>query len=673
MSANNRLKTIILGNKCDSVVMSSDGTYTMDDEHRDIFEKQMIPTIQNEMKSHNIQNDRFKIIPFCSRIIYIYRTLHNLNSIEKANIIGVLKNTDNFEELNKLGYLNFKHLEEIMINDLGKIKWNRMTHEQKVKRLEKMLAINNQTEEIENDELVEMSGGHLLFELTHKFMDKNELINNIIFRLFSYSDPFDNINEMKNIKNIKISKKSNKNKDFQKALIQKTIEYLKIDDIYFKLDNIDVWSIMLIDIHEILTQYDLHICDSHSIFQRGKKALQDYIEHLYRFGFRDLSNKVDYYYIYKIFTVLEPYVKIIELLMKVSIKEAIFNIQYGLYIQYIGVLNRYIERQSLSNKVLKPIDKDISQIFNVCTLFSIEHSLETEIFLKLYDCVIDNGLFEIVFENNTGILNNYIYMLETLKYINKEYKNNISIKSRIICLKFVGKKIESVQSIEETTRILRSVYDFENNNYYKILMKTIIEGNKPEITQNIFVKDNDTLDDNGITTNNPPVIYSYRVSQYLKSVLIMPQKENGFEEKTPEACSVQGEESSQKPSIVLDSIAGNSVQPAICDASLDISKLPKQSDFQKLISVAQKKPCYSRYKSRLLRIVLRNKDNYPIYNFISPFMSTLKSDSFRYFYQALQQPQRQCDWEMFIHNVVLEAENGNTDLTQMLELIINKF
>jgi hypothetical protein len=54
-------------------------------------------------------------------------------------------------------------------------------------------------------------------------------------------------------------------------------------------------------------------------------------------------------------------------------------------------------------------------------------------------------------------------------------------------------------------------------------------------------------------------------------------------------------------------------------------------------------------------------------------MSTLKSNNFRYFYEALQQPHRRCDWEIHIHNTILEAESGNSDLTKMLELIISKF
>jgi hemolysin-activating ACP:hemolysin acyltransferase len=67
----------------------------------------------------------------------------------------------------------------------------------------------------------------------------------------------------------------------------------------------------------------------------------------------------------------------------------------------------------------------------------------------------------------------------------------------------------------------------------------------------------------------------------------------------------------------------------------------------------------------LLLIVTKNRDNYPIYQFITPFISKFKSNSFKYFYEALQQPQRQCDWEIFINDAVSEAESGNNYLTEM--------
>lgn len=473
MSANNRLKTIVLGNKCDSLVVLPDGSYKMDDEHLDIFEKQMVSTINIEMKSHTISNDRFKIIPFCSRLIYIYRTLHNLNAKEKANIIAVLKNTDNFEELNQLGYLNFKHLEEIVIDDVGRIKWNRMTHEQKVKRLEKMLAINAQPDE--NDEVIEMAGGNLLFELTNKFMDKNKLIDNIIFRVFCHSELFENINEIKNLRNIKISKKSNKNKDFQMILIQKAIEHLKIDDIYFKPDNIDVWSTMLINIHEILQQYDLHICYSESLYERGRKALDNYIEQHFRHA---LSNLSDYLIINRIPSIVYPYVKIIKILKKVTEIDAIFKIQCGLINRYVDMLRTFYHQQEKNPYINF---SKVNKIIKVCLIFSEKHPFYAgaEIYLQFFDSVIEEGSINIM-EIFTRPIHTYTYMLETLKYINKEYPNNISIKSRIICLKNrIHQSPESVQhlKIEDTSRILRMVYDFENNNYYKILMRYVIKEN----------------------------------------------------------------------------------------------------------------------------------------------------------------------------------------------------
>ena len=238
MSSNDRLKTIILVNKCDTLVTMPDGTYRMEDEHSDIFEKQMIPMIDSEMKSYTINKKRYKIMPFCSRMIYIYRTHNNLNLKEKINIITVLKNTDNFKELNDLGYLNFKHLEEIMINDVGKIKWNKMTNEQKIKRFEKILDINDALDEKENYNVLKvisgMAGENLLYESTIKFMNNTEIIKNIIFHLLCNSDPYENIMKIKNFKNIKVSNKLIKNIEFQKKLVRKALQNIKIDENIFK-------------------------------------------------------------------------------------------------------------------------------------------------------------------------------------------------------------------------------------------------------------------------------------------------------------------------------------------------------------------------------------------------------------------------------------------------------
>ena len=676
MSANKRLKTIILGNKCDSLVVIPDGSYKMDDEHLDIFEKQMVSTINLEMKSHTISNDRFKIIPFCSRLIYIYRTLHNLNVQEKANIISVLKNTDNFEELNELGYLNFKHLEEIVIDDVGRIKWNRMTHEQKVKRLEKMLAINAKPDE--NDEVIEMAGGNLLFELTNKFMDKNELINNILFRVFSHSEPFDNINEMKNIKNIKISKKSNKNRDFQKQLIQQAIDNLYIDDIYFKYDNIDVWSIMLIDIHEILQQYDLHIRDCKIIFERGRKALDKYIEQSYE---HILSNLSDDLIFERIPAILDPYLQIVEILMTESktVKEAIYKIQEKLYDIYITIIQNFVKKHRV-------ISLEFAIMLKASINFSLEHSLKTDIFLKIYDSIIEDGGNVNIVGILSGQCNTYRYLLETLKYINKEFKNNIGIKSRIICIKnrIYEQSFNNVPAqtltIAQTTRILRLVYDFENNNYYKILMKTIIEGNDTDNSDANIEKEAVEQQVNTHKLPTTPLHQLEIVNEDNYQANITPETKNPIEK--PLRLSV--EKSTVPPNFVgrvlhhegtretktITKLKFQEPQPSTASSHL---KQATQSDFQKAISVAMKKPNFNRYKDALLHIVTRSRDNYHIYQFISPFMSNLFGTSFRYFYEALQQPQRRCDWESFIHTAVSDAENGNDDITKIVELIINKF
>jgi hypothetical protein len=210
-------------------------------------------------------------------MIYIYRTLNNLSLKEKINIISIIKNADNLDELNKLGYLNFKHLEEIMINDLGKLKWNRMPNEKKVKLLEKMLAIHKEPSENENEEVIEMAGGNLLFDLTHKFMNKAGIFDNIIFRLFGKTDPSENIMNMACIKNIHVSKKSIKNMEFQKKLYQKAIKSLTIDDSVFKPTNIRIWSKIILSIHDLNIIYDVNNHDN-EIIVRGEKAFHEYIE-----------------------------------------------------------------------------------------------------------------------------------------------------------------------------------------------------------------------------------------------------------------------------------------------------------------------------------------------------------------------------------------------------------
>jgi len=97
-----------------------------------------------------------------------------------------------------------------------------------------------------------------------------------------------------------------------------------------------------------------------------------------------------------------------------------------------------------------------------------------------------------------------------------------------------------------------------------------------------------------------------------------------------------------------------------------------KTEFQRIINEAQKKPSYFRYKDILLSLVTKEKNNYPIYNFITPFMPSIKSHNFKHFYQSLQQPKRKDEWINIIHNTVLDIENGDYELQQMLDLIIDK-
>jgi len=191
------------------------------------------------------------------------------------------------------------------------------------------------------------------------------------------------------------------------------------------------------------------------------------------------------------------------------------------------------------------------------------------------------------------------------------------------------------------------VYDFENNNYYKILMKTIIEE-----------KEQDNSDANIEKEAVEQQVNTHKLPTTPLHQLEIVNEDNYQANITPETKSPI-----QKPLRL-------SVEKSTVPTNL---KQPTQSDFQKAISVAMKKPNFNRYKDALLNIVSRSRDNYHIYQFISPFMSNLLGTSFRYFHEALQQPQQKRDWEMFIHNTISEAENGNHDITKIVELIINKF
>jgi len=487
MSSNDRLKIIFLVNKCDTLVTIADGTYRMEDEHRDIFEKKMIPIIDSKMKSYTINKKRYKIMPFCSHMIYIYRTHNNLNLKEKINIITVLKNTDNFKELNDLGYLNFKHLEEIMINDVSKIKWNKMTNEQKIKLFEKMLDINDALKEKENYNVLKvisgMAGENLLYESTIKFMNNTEIIKNIIFHLLCNSDPYENIMKIKNFKNIKVSNKLIKNIEFQKKLVRKALQNIKIDENIFKPSNIKNWSKIVLATCDILSGDDFAY--ENKIIIRGKEALFEYFEELYKLGMSDMQN---HDFILQIPTILCEYKDIIEEMSSCLYKEIIYDVQLGLYNKYIEYFKDLINSPPSSFT-------EIAKLIDVCIKFSSDNSLDRGIFfegtfLRLYDSFIENGCFGIVcsLQQTEGDyiyfeIDDCIYILETLKYIDNNFKKfwlyDIKIKARIMAVEYriskynaiypnVNRRIIDYEYIIERVRL--DLENNNNNNYYTILM-----------------------------------------------------------------------------------------------------------------------------------------------------------------------------------------------------------
>ena len=131
---------------------------------------------------------------------------------------------------------------------------------------------------------------------------------------------------------------------------------------------------------------------------------------------------------------------------------------------------------------------EIAKLIDICIKFSSNNSIELDTFLRLYDSFIENGCFGIVCslkqtegEYIYSEIDDYIYMLETLKNIDNEFKNNIKIKARIMAVKnrisrYNAKYSNVYRKIIDYEYILRCVYDFENNNYYTILRIELVDG-----------------------------------------------------------------------------------------------------------------------------------------------------------------------------------------------------
>ena len=239
------------------------------------------------------------------------------------------------------------------------------------------------------------------------------------------------------------------------------------------------------------------------IIIRGKEALFEYFEELYKLG---MSNMQNHDFILQIPTILCEYKDIIEKMSSCSIKiqgfdcrtfdgvkgysfnELIYNVQLGLYDKYIEYFKDLINSPP-------PSFTEIAKLIDVCIKFSSDNSLDQGTFfqgtfLRLYDSFIENGCFGIVcsLQQTEGDyiyfeIDDCIYILETLKYIDNNFKKfwlyDIKIKARIMAVEHriskynatypnVNRRIIDYQYILERVR-----FDLENNNnnnYYTILM-----------------------------------------------------------------------------------------------------------------------------------------------------------------------------------------------------------
>lgn len=475
MKHNMRLKVIVLGNKCDSLLMKDDNTYEMDEEHRDIFEKQMIPTIESQMRQQSIHDDRYRVIPFCSRINYIYRTLCTLTKKEKDDIVKILRTAETFEELDTLGYINFKHLEEIIVNDIGRMKWNRMSKEQKLKRLEKLLVIDNDyadSDDNNTDEIIQMSGGKLLFQLTKYYTSKMEIIPNILYRMFDRTDTYENIKSLVEIKNLQVSTKVSISVEYQRMLLMRALKYIPIDSELFIPSNIHCWSSIIIALHTILT--DVFMIDENElngecfpILHTAECALKQYTDEYVRMISKDYKKTI----FDKITSDIDPYSNLILILTKKQTTDVIYEIQKQYVSGFVTYIKSLIGLHTNPPRITECELSPYINTFNRCLDFSIKNHIHTSDFMDIYDAIIDSaGRIYGFLYLEYGIEDEFLYIHETLRIVLEDDCENIEVLSRYRCVDRILKMIQSrTFSIQWMKNILNDVYKRDQNNYYKLI------------------------------------------------------------------------------------------------------------------------------------------------------------------------------------------------------------
>ena len=254
------------------------------------------------------------------------------------------------------------------------------------------------------------------------------------------------------------------------------ISEFNIDENMFIPNNIKNWSKIVLATIDTLHGDDLSY--ENKIIIRGKEALFEYFEELYNIGMSDMQN---HDFILQIPIILYEYKDIIDKLSGCSYNELIYHIQLGLYHKYIEYFKNLINSPPSSFT-------EIAKLIDICIKFSSNNSIELDTFLRLYDSFIENGCFGIIcsLKQDEGEyiyseIDDYIYMLETLKNIDNEFKNNIKIKARIIAVenrisRYNTKYSNVYRTIIDYEYILKHVYDFENNDYYTILRIELVDG-----------------------------------------------------------------------------------------------------------------------------------------------------------------------------------------------------
>ena len=268
-----------------------------------------------------------------------------------------------------------------------------------------------------------------------------------------------------------------------------------IDENMFIPNNIKNWSKIVLATIDTLHGDDLSY--ENKIIIRGKEALFEYFEELYNIGMSDMQN---HDFILQIPIILYEYKDIIDKLSGCSYNELIYHIQLGLYHKYIEYFKDLINSPASSFT-------EIAKLIDICIKFSSNNSIELDTFLRLYDSFIENGCFGIIcsLKQDEGEyiyseIDDYIYMLETLKNIDNEFKNNIKIKARIMAVEnriSMYNATHVYRKIIDYEYILKYVYDFENNDYYTILRIELVDGHDEISThyglnQSKFVSDSES-------------------------------------------------------------------------------------------------------------------------------------------------------------------------------------